>query len=1060
MPDKRKLGLSRRFSEDEAVESPAVALTADLGWQTLNCYEETFGQGGTLGRETKNEVVLLRRLQAALEKLNPKTPAESIGRAVEELTRGRSAMSMVEANRQVYRLLRDGVKVKVRRGGPASEEEEVRLRVVDWDNPANNDYLLASQLWITGEMYTRRADLVGFVNGLPLVFIELKASHRRLEDAYRKNLRDYKDTIPHLFWYNAVIILSNGSLSRIGTITSAWEHFSEWKKINDEKEEGIVSLEIMLRGVCDPARLLDLTENFTLFHQGKQGTVKLVAKNHQYLGVNAAIRALDRVHGNPGKLGVFWHAQGSGKSYSMIFFSQKVLRKVPGNWSFVVVTDREELDDQIHRNFSDCGAVTEPKMRAEDSDHLKRLLREDHRLVFTLIQKFRSEKGEEYEMVSDRSDVIVISDEAHRTQYEILAYNMRKALPNASFIAFTGTPLIAGEEKTRDVFGEHVSIYNYRESERDRNTVPLYYENRVPEMELTNKDLGDEMVALIDEAGLNEEQEQKLEREFAREYHLITRDDRLEVVAADLVAHFMGRGWKGKAMVISVDKATAVRMYDKVKAQWTKYLGVLRGRVPGSVGVERQELEDRIRYMERTDMAVVVSQSQNEIADMREKGLDMELHRRRMLNEDLDDNFKDPEDPLRIVFLCAMWMTGFDVPSCSTIYLDKPLRNHSLAQTIARANRVFGEKECGLIIDYIGIFRDLEKSLAIYAGGPGLDQSPVRSKQALIERMRSAVKEVRGFCAGAGVDLGKLAGATGFDLVRAEDQAVEAILTSEESRLKFFGLVGQVERLFAAILPDRAAGEFLEDRALFKVLVDKIRSELPEVDISGVMGAAEDLLERSVAVKPFMAKEADWGGRMIDLSQLDFGALRKRFAQGQKHLALERLKATIASTLASLVRQNRSRLDFLARFQALVDDYNSGSVSAEEMFRQLMAFAKELTAEEQRYVAEQLTEEELAVFDLLTRPDPKLKRSEIQQVKRVARELLEVLKHEKLVLDWRSRQQTRAAVRVCIEEELEKLPREFTRPIYARKCDAVYLHIYDSYWGEGRGIYAPGLAIS
>ncbi|MCZ7398981.1 MAG: HsdR family type I site-specific deoxyribonuclease [Candidatus Methanoperedens sp.] len=533
------------YSEDSLVEQPAIELFSELDWQTANCFYEKFGEKGTIGRETSSVVVLLPRLRAALLSLNPDLPSEAIELAIEELTRDRSIMSPANANREVYRLLKNGVKVSFR--DKENEETKEKVRVIDWIEPSNNDFFLASQFWVSGDMYKRRADLVGFVNGLPLVFIELKASHKRLEHAYRDNLRDYKNAIPQIFWYNGLIILSNGSQSKIGSMTAEWEHFAEWKKINSEGEEGIVSLDTMIRGTCEPARLLDIVENFTLFSEASGGIVKLVAKNHQYLGVNNATEALKQIEQNWGRLGVFWHTQGSGKSYSMVFFSQKVLRKIPGNFTFVIVTDRQDLDNQIYKNFAGAGAVTEEQVQTESGEHLKQLLREDHRYIFTLIQKFHKKKGETYPMLSARKDIIVITDEAHRSQYDALALNMRNALPNAAFIAFTGTPLIIGEEKTKEVFGDYVSIYNFKQSVDDGATVALYYENRIPELQLTNRELNEDLQRVIEEAELDEEQENKLEREFAREYHLITRDDRLEKIARDIVAHFMGRGQFGKA---------------------------------------------------------------------------------------------------------------------------------------------------------------------------------------------------------------------------------------------------------------------------------------------------------------------------------------------------------------------------------------------------------------------------------------------------------------------------------------------------------------------------------
>ena len=567
-------------SEDAAIEQPTIALFAELGWETLNCYHENFGPLFPLGRETMAEVVLPNRLKAAIEKLNPGLSSEAVEIAVQELTKDRSAMSPARANQAIYKLLKDGVKFSHKRGDDEDQEEAIEtVKLIDWNEPENNDFFLASQFWISGDYGNKRADLVGFVNGIPLVFIELKASHRKLELAYEKNLSDYRDTIPQVLWYNAVIILSNGSKARIGSMTAGFEHFSEWKKIDDENEPGLIRLETMIRGVCEKRKLLDFVENFTIYNEAKGELTKLVAKNHQFLGVNNAIAAVGRLHENRGKLGVFWHTQGSGKSYSMVFFSQKVLRTIPGNWTFVIVTDREDLDGQIYRNFANTGALLEDekRVRAESAVGLRRMLNEeDHRYVFTLIQKFRTEHGERYPVLSTRSDIIVITDEAHRSQYDIFAANMRSALPNAAFIGFTGTPLMAGEERTKEVFGDYVSVYNFKESVDDENTVPLYYENRIPEVQLVNDELNEQMAAIIEDADLDEDQETKLEREFKREYQLITREDRLERIGEDIVAHFMGRGVLAKAMVISIDKATAVRTFDMVRKHWTGGLDRLR----------------------------------------------------------------------------------------------------------------------------------------------------------------------------------------------------------------------------------------------------------------------------------------------------------------------------------------------------------------------------------------------------------------------------------------------------------------------------------------------------
>jgi len=1045
------------YSESALVEQPAIELFGELGWETADCFHEFDSGRSALGRETPGEVVLIPRLRAALEKLNPGLPAEAVGLAIEELTRDRSVMSMAAANREVYQLLKDGVKVNIPGSEEGYDEKTEVVRVIDWKEPWNNDFFLASQFWVTGEMYKRRADLVGFVNGLPLVLVELKAAHKQIENAFNKNLKDYKDTIPHLFWYNGFIILSNGSDSKIGSISAEWEHFTDWKKINSEGEEGIISLETMIWGTCLPERLLDIAENFTLFSDAGGGPVKMLAKNHQYLGVKNAVDALIKVKDSGGRLGVFWHTQGSGKSYSMIFFSQKVLRKMPGNWTFVIVTDRKELDDQIYKNFARAGAVTEKEAHAASAEELRRLLREDHRYVFTLIQKFRTEGGEKHPKLSDRSDIIVITDEAHRTQYDIFALNMRNALPNAAFIGFTGTPLMAGEEKTRQVFGDYVSIYNFKQSVDDGATVPLYYENRIPEVVLTNQNLNEDMEKLLEEAELDEEQERKLEREFSREYQLVTRDDRLEKIAEDIVEHFMGRGQEGKAMVVCIDKATAVRMYDKVRKYWKQYLADLEGKLAVSSVEEIDALLDKIRYMKETDMAVVVSQSQNEVQEMRKKGLDIRPHRKRMVKEDLDEKFKDPGNPLRVVFVCAMWMTGFDVPCCSTIYLDKPMKNHTLMQTIARANRVFGDKVNGLIVDYFGVFRSLQRALAIYGSGAGggirEGDTPVQNKAALVEELKKAINETTGFCVQRGIDLDKVQRAEGFQRVKLLDDAVEAIIINDESKRRYLLLVGNVNKLYRAILPDRQANEFSPMCRLLGVIAEKICSLTPQADISEVMAEVEGLLDESIAAEEYAIRDRRGKYKTVNLSKIDFEALKQKFEKSRKRIEAERLRGLINSKLAKMVRLNKSRMDYLERFQQMIDEYNAGSMNVDEFFRQLTEFAKELNREEKRSISEQLSEEELAVFDLLTKPHIELTNKDRKQVKKIARELLGTLKKEKFVLDWRKRQQSRAAVLLSIEYALDGLPPSYSQDTYREKCNLVYRHIFDSYYGEGRSVY-------
>lgn len=1040
------------YTENQLVEQPAVGLFSELGWQTMSAVEEIFGASGTLGRETPGEVVLIRRLRAALEKLNPTLQHEAITAAIDDLSRDRSAMEQAAANRKVYALLKDGVPVSVadvEKGGQKLE----RVRVVDWENPANNDFLAVRQASFTGPLYTCRPDIVGFVNGLPLVLLEFKRPGVPARQAFGDNLTSYKHSlngVPALFGFNALLIATNGTESRVGSMTADWDRFFEWKRVERENEPRKVSLEKIIRGTCDRARLLDLVENFTLFSEHKAGLVKVLGQNHQFLGVNNAIAAtLKARSAGHGRAGVFWQTQGSGKSFSMVFYAQKILRKYPGNWTFVVVTDRVELDDQIAKTFAACGAVSDAnECHATSGAHLRQLLGENHRYVFTLIHKFQTQ-----EVLCNRRDVIVLTDEAHRSQYDTLALNMRSALPNALFLAFTGTPLIAGEERTREVFGDYVSIYDFQQSVEDGATVPLFYENRTPELQLTNPTLNEDIYEIIEGAGLDEAQEDRLAQVLGKQYHILTRDDRLETIAEDIVQHFLGRGFQGKAMVVSIDKATALKMHGKVRKHWeAEAVRVKKALARYDLApAEKQELENRLNRLKTVDMALIVSPGQNEIEQMKKLGLDIVPHRRRM-NESqppLDEKFKDPDDPLSIVFLCAMWLTGFDAPSCSTVYLDKPMRNHTLMQTIARANRVFPGKHSGMIVDYANVFASLERALAIYGAGKGA-KTPVRDKAQLVNDLRKAVDEATAFCAKHGVILpaiDQLPAASMQRLERLAD-AVDALISPDPLRKEFLGHERIVRTLYDAVKPDPVAVEFSPRAASLTAIADAIRSRINPglADVSSVMGRIYALLDRSIDGVALPEKPPS----AMDLSKIDFRALAARFKESKrKNIELESLKAAVRAMLDRLIRLNRTRVDFQQRFEELIEAYNAGSKSIEELFKELVALSRALTEEQNRHVREHLTEEELTVFDILTRPAPEMTPEERDQVKRVAHLLLDRLK-QLLTFNWRQTTQARARVRLAIEEALDSgLPAVYTPVLYNEKCTRLFEHVYESYGGDG-----------
>lgn len=651
---------------------------------------------------------------------------------------------------------------------------------------------------IYGELYRRRTDIVGFVNGIPLLFVELKKSTVDVQNAYEDNYTDYQDTIPHLFYYNAFLILSNGLEARVGTLGSKFEFFHEWKRLTEE-DEGSVALETMLRGICKKENFLDLFENFILYDHSDGNTAKILARNHQYLGVNEAMKAYASRKINDGKLGVFWHTQGSGKSYSMLFFAKKVRRKMEGTPTFVILTDRDELNTQISDTFENCGLlgkdIKASKFIASSGEDLIQKLKGNPSFIFTLIQKFNQSN---VEPIYPDHDLIIMSDEAHRSQYGIFADNMMKLLPTAARIGFTGTPLLSSDNITARTFGGYVSVYDFKRAVEDGATVPLYYENRGEKiLDLHNPEITNQILEAIENADIDVDQQDKLEMEFAKEIHLLTAEPRLRSIARDFVHHYSDLWTSGKAMFVCLNKVTCVRMYNYVREYWKEEIESIKSSLSLATQQERKELERKLKWMQETEMAVVISQEQNEIQTFKKWGLDIKFHREKMEKRELDKEFKDSKSSLRVVFVCAMWLTGFDVKSLSCLYLDKPLKAHTLMQTIARANRVSAGKSNGLIIDYIGIVKALRKALADYTanvgGIGGLD--PTVDKEQLIHRILETIGKAELFLSGKGINLTELIHAIDFEKLYYLQKAANAVCDSLEDKKTFTTYASELNRL-------------------------------------------------------------------------------------------------------------------------------------------------------------------------------------------------------------------------------------------------------------------------
>ena len=719
------------------IEQAAIkALQERHNYTVLNCMTEepdTLPDG--TGRKDKKQVVLPDVMLESLCQINPDIPEQTVRTVVDELCHTPVSGDLMLTNYQNYQKIRNGITVEYNKDGKKTSNI---FRLLSYNDALSNTFTVASQMWIKGETHWRRPDLIIFINGFPLVFIELKNSNIPVKNAYDINLKNYLKDIPYLFNYNQICVLSNGMETRLGSFAAGYEFFFEWLKVENEKEnpdrkairENCTSLEYFIAGLCEPKNLLDYIENFILYDRRR---TKIIAKNHQFFGVNNAYNAFLRREELKGKLGVFWHTQGSGKSYSMVMLARKIKHKCTGNFTFLIVTDREDLDTQIYKNFLRTEFITDKdKVQPANSKQLREELKTNKSILFTLIHKFRYDKGKKYPVLSERDDIIVIVDEAHRTQYKDLAENMRTGLPNAQFLAFTGTPLLGAKRLTNAWFGDYVSEYNFAESIKDNATVPLYYVKRVPEVELQNDFLDSDFAEILEEENLTDAEQRRLENHYAKELEVIKRDDRLDAIAQHIVYHFPRRGFRGKGMVISVDKFTAVKMYDKVSYYWKEEIKKLNAQITKTKdAAEKLRLKDLVDYMRKVEMAVVISEDADEEAKFAAEGLSIKPHRDRMnkVDEngfDIEDNFKDPNNPLQLVFVCAMWLTGFDAPSVSTLYLDKPMKGHTLMQTIARANRVYNGKECGLIIDYLDVFKYLKRVLADYASDDG-GLMPVRS---------------------------------------------------------------------------------------------------------------------------------------------------------------------------------------------------------------------------------------------------------------------------------------------------------------------------------------------
>ena len=1052
------------LNEDTLVQATAADyLEEKLGWESIYAYNtESFGKEGTLGRLSDKELVLTRYLGEALMRINPGLPDAAYQDALRQITEAPITENTLQINYEQYEIIKDGVQVQFRNA--KGELEKKRLKVIDFDEPENNHFLCVREFWVGGDIYRRRADLVGFVNGLPLLFMECKTIHKDIRRAYEQNLSDYKDTIPHLFHHNAMVILCNGVDGKLGSISSKFEHFNDWKRL-EEDAPGIVDMETLLKGVCNKRDFLDIVENFTIFDDSTGKLIKIIARNHQFLGVNRAIEAVKNRKAREGKLGVFWHTQGSGKSYSIVFFARKIHRKLGGNFTFLICTDRDDLDGQIYNTFAGCGLVDNDKdpCRAGSGKHLEALLNQHKAYVFTLVQKFNKDVDPE-KPYSDRDDIIVITDEAHRTQYGRLALNLRNALPQASYIGFTGTPLFKDDEITRRVFGDYISTYDFQRAVEDNATVPLYYDARGEELGIATNDLNERIAAKIEEFEIDDvDTAERLEREMARDYHVITAQSRLEKIAADFVEHYSTQWENGKAMLVCIDKVTCVRMHGLIERAWLERINKLEKEIAAcSDAQEELDLTRKLEWMRETLAAVVVSEEQGEVEKFGKWDLDIKPHRQLIKQGfetvdgkrvDMESAFKSEEHPFRVAIVCAMWLTGFDVPSLSTLYLDKPLKAHTLMQAIARANRVHEGKNNGLIVDYCGILKNLRKALATFAGykGEGDDTTdpppgsePTKPKEELLADLEEAIEAVRGYLEQRSFRLEDVLEKTRFERNKAIIDAKEAINESDETRKRFEIICREVFKKFKACLSIKGVNDYRHAYDAIRIIYKSLKDDVDKADISDIMRELHEIVEESIEPKEIGDVKPS---KLYDISQIDFERLRKEFERSPaKNTTVHNLKEIIDKKLLKMLIQNPTRTDFQRRYEEIVDEYNNEKdrVTIEQTFEALLKLVDDLSEEERRAVKEGLNEESLALFDLLLKPE--LEKHEIERIKKVAEGLYRTLKEELArVHNFLERQGARDQIKVKIKDFLwddkTGLPGSFAPEEVDEKTEAVFQHI-------------------
>ena len=983
------------------IEEAALEILDGLGYKILHG-PDISPDGENPERSSYENVVLVERLKEAIDKLNPTIPDEAKERAIKQILRTESS-KLVTNNKNFHNYLVNGVDVEYRYEGRIKGDI---VKIFDFENPENNDFLAVNQFTVIEGSHNRRPDIVLFVNGLPLAVIELKNpadEEATIGSAYRQ-LQTYKEEIPSLFTYNELLVVSDGTQARAGTITSNQEWFLPWKTI-DGKElapRDLPQLQVLLQGMFDKGRCLDIIRNFITFEKRRRQTTKILAAYHQYHTTNKAIKKTIEAINRDKRVGVVWHTQGSGKSLTMVFYAGKlILHKKLENPTIVVLTDRNDLDDQLFNTFSASQSLLrQSPAQAKDREDLKKSLNvASGGIVFTTIQKFFPEqKGESYPVLSERKNIIVIADEAHRSQYEFIngfARHIRDALPNASFIGFTGTPIELSDRSTPAVFGDYIDIYDIQQSVEDGATVRIYYESRLAPIKLKEEERP-KIDPEFEEVTENEEvyKKEKLKSKWAQLEAVVGSKKRIHLMSMDIVKHFEQRreAMEGKAMIVCMSRRICVDLHNeivKLKPEWYSKeddKGIIKVIMTGSAS-DPQGWQEHVRTKPR--------------------------------RRELAERFKDPEDPFTIAIVRDMWLTGFDAPSLHTMYFDKPMRGHGLMQAIARVNRVFKDKPGGLIVDYLGVAPDLREALATYTESGGKGKPTFNQEDAvnaMLEKYEILVNLFHGF------NYKKFFTGTPKEKMALIPAAIDHVLKQNEGKERLLKYVTKLSQAFALAVPNEAALKIRDEVGFFQA----VKASLAKTTVT--TGKSEEQLDsaiKQIVSKAIATEEVVDIFKAAGLKNPEVSILSDTFLadiKGMEHknLALETLKKLLNDEIKVMQKKNIVQArSFAEMLERTVKRYQNRNIETAQVIEELVNLAKKIRDDKNRGKQLNLTEEELAFYDALADNDSAVQVLGDETLRKMATELSKTIKNN-LSIDWTLRENIQAKLRVSIKRLLRK----------------------------------------